>query len=102
MHGTHLSTDPSMLYFGTPVVLIRTQNVHGTVNISPMSLAWWLGWRCALGLCAASKTTENLLRSGECVLNLPSTREVGAVDRLARLTGSDAVRPRRDSGEILS
>jgi flavin reductase (DIM6/NTAB) family NADH-FMN oxidoreductase RutF len=56
-----------------------------------MSSAWWLGWRCPLGLAASSKTTENLRRTGECVLNLPSVERVSAVDRIARTTGSDPV-----------
>lgn len=83
--------EPSVLYFGTPVVLISTENEKGTANLAPMSSAWWLGWRCMLGLSANSRTTENLLRTGSCVLNLPSVNEVSAVDRLARLTGSDPV-----------
>jgi flavin reductase (DIM6/NTAB) family NADH-FMN oxidoreductase RutF len=91
MRRQHLSIEPAILYLGTPVVLISTQNVDGTANIAPMSSAFWLGWRCMLGLSAFSKTTENLIRTGECVLNLPSVAEVGAVDRLARLTGSDPV-----------
>jgi flavin reductase (DIM6/NTAB) family NADH-FMN oxidoreductase RutF len=44
-----------------------------------------------LGLAANSKTTENLMRTGECVLNLPSADQVDAVDALARTTGSDPV-----------
>jgi flavin reductase (DIM6/NTAB) family NADH-FMN oxidoreductase RutF len=56
-----------------------------------MSSAFWLGWRCMLGLSAQSKTTENMKRTGECVLNLPSVDMVGAVDRLARTTGSNPV-----------
>jgi flavin reductase (DIM6/NTAB) family NADH-FMN oxidoreductase RutF len=46
-----------------------------------------------LGLATHSKTTENMIRSRECVLNLPSAALVGAVDRLARTTGSDPVDP---------
>jgi flavin reductase (DIM6/NTAB) family NADH-FMN oxidoreductase RutF len=56
-----------------------------------MSSAFWLGWRCVLGLAATSKTTENLIRTGQCVLNLPSSENVAAVNRLARLTGSNPV-----------
>jgi flavin reductase (DIM6/NTAB) family NADH-FMN oxidoreductase RutF len=93
MYNSHLSIEPAILYFGTPVVLISTQNPDGSANIAPMSSAWWLGWRCMLGLSATSKTTENLIRTGECVLNLASVNEVGAVDRLARLTGSNPVPP---------
>jgi flavin reductase (DIM6/NTAB) family NADH-FMN oxidoreductase RutF len=48
-----------------------------------------------LGFCARSKTPINLRRTGECVLNLPSVDQVGAVDRLARLTGSDPVSPHK-------
>lgn len=46
-----------------------------------------------LGLAHESKTTANLIRSGECTLNLPSIGLVSAVDRLARTTGSDPVPP---------
>jgi flavin reductase (DIM6/NTAB) family NADH-FMN oxidoreductase RutF len=44
-----------------------------------------------LGLASVSKTTENMKRTGECVLNLPSVDMVAAVDRLARTTGSNPV-----------
>jgi flavin reductase (DIM6/NTAB) family NADH-FMN oxidoreductase RutF len=87
----HLPCEPAILYFGTPVVLISTVNEDGTYNLAPMSSAFWLGWRCVLGLSAFSKTTENLLRTGQCVLNLPSAEQVGAVDRLALRTGSNPV-----------
>ena len=67
----HKTIEPSILYFGTPVVLISTRNEDGTTNVAPMSSAWWLGWGCMIGL-GHSKTSENLLREQECVLNLPS------------------------------
>jgi flavin reductase (DIM6/NTAB) family NADH-FMN oxidoreductase RutF len=85
------SIEPPILYFGTPVVLISTLNEDGSSNLAPMSSVFWLGWRCMLGLAASSKTTQNMLRSGECVLNLPSVNEVEAVNRLALTTGSDPV-----------
>lgn len=91
MSCDRVCVEPSILHFGTPVVLICTENEDGTANLAPMSSAWWLGWRCMLGLSANSRTTENLLRTGSCVLNLPSVNDVAAVDRLARLTGSDPV-----------
>ena len=81
--------EPAILYFGTPVVLIGSSNEDGSPNLAPMSSAWWVGWRCMLGLASSSKSTENLLRTGECVLNLPSADLVGAVNRLARTTGSN-------------
>lgn len=87
----HKTIEPSILYFGTPVVLISTRNEDGTTNVAPMSSAWFLGWGCMIGLNATSKTSENLLREQECVLNLPSVDEVDAVDRLAKTTGSNPV-----------
>lgn len=87
----HQISDPSILYFGTPVVLVGTTNVDITYNLAPISSAFWLGWRAMIGISAFSKTTENLLRTGECTLNLPSVKEVGAVNRLALTTGTNPV-----------
>src|SRR5579871_2252998 len=87
----HVVSEPPILYLGTPVVLISSLNEDGTTNVAPMSSAFWLGWRCILGLAAAAKTAQNLRRVGECVLNIPSEREVSGVDRLALTTGSDPV-----------
>ncbi len=85
----HVTAHPSILYFGTPVALLSTQNEDGTPNLAPMSSIFWLGYRCFLGLQAASKTTQNLLRTGQLVINLPSADQVGAVDKLAKTTGSN-------------
>ena len=85
MHRTH---EPAILYFGTPVALVSTLNEDGSANLAPMSSVFWLGWRCIIGLAAVSKTTENILRTGECVLNLPSAGMADAVNRLALTTGS--------------
>lgn len=87
--------EPGILYFGTPVVLLSTDNEDGTPNLAPMSSAFWLGWRGVLGLGAASQTAQNMLRTRECVLNLPSDALAPAVDRLALTTGTAAVPPRK-------
>ena len=87
----HLPIEPSILYFGTPVILVSTLNADGSTNIAPMSSAWWLGWSCMLGLDGSSMTTENLQRTGECVLNLASEDNVAAVDKLALYTGRRSV-----------
>ena len=63
----HVSREPNILYFGTPVVLISTVNEDGSYNLAPMSSAFWLGWRCILGLGARSKTPQNMVRTGQCV-----------------------------------
>ena len=89
----HVATEPAILYLGTPVVLISTVNEDGSYNLAPMSSAFWLGWRGILGLAAQSKTPQNMRRTGECVLNLPSADLVGAVNRLALTTGTDPVPP---------
>jgi len=83
----HLTSEPAILYFGTPVVVISTLNEDGSANLAPMSSAFWLGWRCVLGLGASSQTAYNLRRKRQCVLNLPSEREVSQVNRLALTTG---------------
>ena len=87
----HQISNPSILYFGTPVVLVATTNSDKTFNLAPISSAFWLGYRCMIGIAAHSKTTENILRTRECVLNLPSVDQVDAVDRLALLTGTNPV-----------
>jgi flavin reductase (DIM6/NTAB) family NADH-FMN oxidoreductase RutF len=91
----HISVEPSILYFGTPVVLLSTLNEDGSANLAPMSSVWWLGWNCMLGLGAKGHTAQNLIREREAVLNLPSVTMAGTVDRLAKLTGSDPVPPHK-------
>jgi flavin reductase (DIM6/NTAB) family NADH-FMN oxidoreductase RutF len=95
---THAIISPAILYWGTPVVLLTTTNPDGTTsNISPMSSAWWLGHACMLGLDASSHTTQNLLRTKECVLNLPDEALLPAVNALARTTGSNPVSESKQS-----
>lgn len=89
----HQLSEPSILYFGTPVVLITTSNLDGTFNIAPISSIFWLGWRAIIGISNLSKTTENIRRTGECVLNLPSIHQAAAVNRLALTTGTFPVPP---------
>src|SRR5947209_8142233 len=87
----HRTIEPTTLYFGTPVAVISTLNEDGSPNIAPMSSAWWLGWSCMLGLGAMGKTSQNLIRERECVINLPSQDQVSQIDRLAMTTGADPV-----------
>lgn len=87
----HRTIEPKILYLGTPVVLVSTMNEDETANLAPMSSAWWLDMSCMLGLGTRSKTFENLWRTKECVLNLPSSELVSAVDRLALTTGVNPV-----------
>lgn len=91
----HCVISPSILYFGTPVVLLSTCNPDGSPNLAPMSSAWALGQHVALGLGAAGQTAENLARASECVLNFPSSDQWRAVERLAPLTGKFPVPPHK-------
>lgn len=87
----HRTIEPTILYFGTPVALISTLNPDGSPNLAPMSSAWWLGWTCMLGLGQMGQTSDNLIRTRECVINLPSEDLVSHVDRLALTTGKNPV-----------
>jgi flavin reductase (DIM6/NTAB) family NADH-FMN oxidoreductase RutF len=91
----HRTIEPTILYFGTPVALISTTNPDGTANLAPMSSAWWLGWTCMLGLGQMGQTSDNLIRTRECVINLPSEELASHVDRLALTTGKDPVPERK-------
>ena len=87
----HRTIEPSILYLGTPVVLVSTRNEDGTANLAPISSAWWLDRTGMIGVGTRSHTVANLRRERECVLNLPSADLVSEVDRLALTTGSNPV-----------
>jgi flavin reductase (DIM6/NTAB) family NADH-FMN oxidoreductase RutF len=87
----HIVPGIKVLYFGTPVVLVSTRNEDGTANLAPMSSAWWLDQSALLGLGNSGQTNANLRRERECVLNLPSSAMVDAVDRIALTTGKSTV-----------
>jgi len=84
---------PSILYFGTPVVLITTRNPDGSTNITPMSSAWALADRIVIGLTGGGQGLANLRREQECVLNLASEDMHHGVERIAPTTGCEAVPP---------
>lgn len=101
MHRTpdSLIIKPSILYFGTPIVLITTRNPNGSTNITPMSSAWALADRVVIGLTGGSQGVANLLRERECVLNLAAASQHEAIERLAPTTGCDPVPPwKREAG----
>lgn len=93
----HSVINPAIYYWGTPVVLITTENEDGTTNIAPMSSAWWLGDRCVLGLASQSHTPMNLLRTKQCVLNLPSDDMGAYVNAIAKTTGSPVLSPKKQT-----
>ena len=82
---------PSVLYPGTPVVLMTTLNPDGSTNISPLSSFWALGSRVVLGLGTDGQGCTNLAKRGECVLNFPAAEQAAQVETLARATGCSPV-----------
>jgi flavin reductase (DIM6/NTAB) family NADH-FMN oxidoreductase RutF len=92
---THVTIDPSILYFGTPVALISSQSADGHPNLMPMSSVFWLGHTGLLGIGARSQTAQNLKETGELVINLPSSDLVTHVDRVALTTGRNPVSERK-------
>jgi flavin reductase (DIM6/NTAB) family NADH-FMN oxidoreductase RutF len=95
LERAHVVTDPAILYFGTPVVLLSTVNPDGTPNLAPISSVYWLGRKAMLGINRNSQTWANLARTGEVVVALPSPDQVDAVNRLALTTGRDPVSERQ-------
>ncbi|MYS91024.1 MULTISPECIES: flavin reductase family protein [Streptomyces] len=88
---THRVIRPSVLYFGTPVVLLTTENDDGTGNLAPISSAWALGQHIVLGIGSESRTVRNLAQRPELVINIASPELWEHVERLAPLTGADPV-----------
>lgn len=86
-----LLIQPSILYFGTPVVLITTRNPDGSTNITPMSSAWALADRVVIGLVDGGQGLANLRRERECVLNIADQAMHKAVERLAPTSGRHPV-----------
>lgn len=83
----HRVIAPRILYFGTPVALLSTLQEDGSPNLTPLSSAWALGDRLVLGLGALSQGLENLRRTREAVVNLPSAALWPQVEKLAPTTG---------------
>ncbi|WP_294994116.1 flavin reductase [uncultured Stenotrophomonas sp.] len=82
---------PSVLYPGTPVLLMTTLNPDGSSNISPLSSFWALGNRVVLGLGTQGQGYRNLQLRNECVLNFPCSAQATQVEAIARATGRDPV-----------
>jgi flavin reductase (DIM6/NTAB) family NADH-FMN oxidoreductase RutF len=92
---TSVVTDPSILYFGTPVVLLSTVNPDGSPNLAPISSVFWLGHQAMLGINRRSQSWANLARTGEVAVALPSVDQADAVNRLALTTGRNPVSERQ-------
>jgi flavin reductase (DIM6/NTAB) family NADH-FMN oxidoreductase RutF len=91
-YGRDMQTiTPKILYFGTPVVLLTTQNEDGTANLAPMSSAWALGQTVVLGVGVEGQTALNIRKRSDITISLPGPELWPQVERLAPLTGRHPV-----------
>lgn len=88
---THRVIDPSVLYLGTPVYLVGTQNPDGSTNLAPASSHFALGRVIVLGLEEGGQSLDNVRRHAEITVNFPSAAQWQNVERLAGVTGKDPV-----------
>ncbi|NUR58479.1 MAG: flavin reductase family protein [Catenulispora sp.] len=98
---TGISTIPiaaTILYFGTPVVLLTTQNDDGSPNLAPMSSAWALGQTIVLGLGLDGQSGYNLRQRPEVAISVPGPRLWRHVERLAGVTGRYPVPETKPAG----
>ncbi|MCK7627806.1 flavin reductase family protein [Streptomyces sp. RS10V-4] len=93
-----VSIEPSVLYFGTPVVLLSTENPDASANLAPNSSAWALGRVVVLGLGPDGRTAHNLAARPELVINVAAPGQWEAVERLAPLTGRHPVPASKPDG----
>lgn len=82
---------PKILYVGTPVFLVASENADGSANLAPASSYWALGQMLVLGLETDGQTIENLRRLPQLTVNFPSGSHWEAVERLAALTARHPV-----------
>ncbi|GAA1793602.1 flavin reductase family protein [Agromyces lapidis] len=94
----HLVIEPSVLYVGTPVYLVVTENPDGTPNLAPASSHWALGRMLVLGLEADGQTAANLAERPQLTVNFPAATQWRGVERLSAATGRDPV-PEAKAGQ---
>ena len=96
--AAHRVITPSILYFGTPVTVVSSENADGTANLAPISSSWALGDVFVLGFGANGHTARNLRERPQLVLNFPSPGQWPQVESLALLTGADPVPAGKPAG----
>ena len=89
--SSHIVIKPKVLYPGTPVMLLCTQNPNGSTNISPASSYWALGQILVLGLLADGQTAANLHERPGLTVNFPAPELWQRVESIANTTGADPV-----------
>ncbi|MDF0513470.1 flavin reductase family protein [Agromyces sp. H3Y2-19a] len=91
VNDEHLVIEPTVLYVGTPVYLVVTENADGTANLAPASSHWALGRMLVLGLEADGQSAQNLLERPQLTVNFPAAKQWREVERLSAVTGRDPV-----------
>ncbi len=87
----HVTIRPNVLYVGTPVILVCTQNADGSANLAPASSYWALGQMLVIGLEADGHSIANVLERPELTVNFPSPEHWRAVEAIADVTGKEPV-----------
>ena len=82
---------PSILYVGTPVMLIASQNPDGTANLAAASSYWALGQMLVIGLEDGGQTIDNVLARPELTVNFPQPELWEAVEAIGDTTGKNPV-----------
>ncbi len=89
--STHRVIEPSVLYVGTPVYLVATQNPDGSANLAPASSHFALGRTIVLGIEEGGQSLDNVRKHPELTVNFASSAQWQHVERLAGVTGKDPV-----------
>lgn len=87
----HVTIQPNVLYVGTPVILVCTQNADGSANLAPASSYWALGQMLVIGLEADGQSITNLLERPELTVNFPSPEHWRSVEAIGDVTGKEIV-----------
>lgn len=87
----HRVIDPSILYTGTPVMLIGTCNPDGSANLAPASSYWALEKIMVIGLEAEGQSIDNVVATEQLTVNFPPPSLWRAVEAIADTTGRDPV-----------
>jgi flavin reductase (DIM6/NTAB) family NADH-FMN oxidoreductase RutF len=88
---SHVVIRPKVLYVGTPVFFVTTENRDGTFNVAPASSYWALEQIVVLGLERDGQSAQNLLERAHLTLSFPQPDLWPSVERLADVTGRDPV-----------
>jgi flavin reductase (DIM6/NTAB) family NADH-FMN oxidoreductase RutF len=88
---THLVIRPTVLYVGTPVMLLGSTNGDGTANLAAASSYWALGQVLVIGLEDGGKTIDNVTERPHLTVNFPGPELWPAVESIADTTGASPV-----------